>query len=167
MIGTSDPFDILMSQNFACGAIKESNLSPGKGHKFSDSRTIRGIKVTSSSPADVGNKFTVNYGPSPSVGKALTDNHTIGGIKDTGPSLDVRNKLTDSQTIDYIKASVEDEQDLGLVIGADGVGEDKGHKGDVKLVDGVVVGSIKVGRLVGGVVMGSIGVGRLVGGVVV
>ncbi|MBA0780518.1 hypothetical protein Gotri_004611 [Gossypium trilobum] len=96
-----------MSQNFACGAIKESNLSPGEGHKFSDSRTIRGIKVTSSSPADVGNKFTVKYGPSPSVGKALTDSHTIGGIKDTGPSLDVGNKLTDSQTVDDIKASVE------------------------------------------------------------
>ncbi|KAH1046102.1 hypothetical protein J1N35_036886 [Gossypium stocksii] len=55
----------------------------------------------------MGNKFTINYDPSPSVKKNLTDSHTIGGIKDTDPSPGVKNKLSDSQIVDDIKDSVK------------------------------------------------------------
>ncbi|KAL2455743.1 uncharacterized protein Fot_57326 [Forsythia ovata] len=75
------------------GGIKESGPSPGEGHKFTNAKTLGGIKESGPSPGE-GHKFTnaktlggvKDSGPSPGEGNKFTNAHTLGGVKESGPS---------------------------------------------------------------------------------
>lgn len=68
--------------------------SPGAGHKFTDAKTLGGIKDSGPSPSGDGHKFTnaktlggiKNSGPSPGEGNKFTNAYTHGGVKKSGPS---------------------------------------------------------------------------------
>ncbi|CAA2964772.1 precursor of CEP16-like [Olea europaea subsp. europaea] len=68
--------------------------SPGAGHKFTDAKTLGGIKDSGPSPPGDGHKFTnaktlggiKNSGPSPGEGNKFTNAYTHGVVKKSGPS---------------------------------------------------------------------------------
>ncbi|CAA3002734.1 Hypothetical predicted protein [Olea europaea subsp. europaea] len=85
------PLNCASIYNLSLNAVK-AGPSPGEGHKFTNVKTLGGIKMS---------------GPSPGEGQKFTNVKTLTGIKMSGPSLGDERKLSNAQTFGGNKKSGE------------------------------------------------------------
>ncbi|CAI9752882.1 unnamed protein product [Fraxinus pennsylvanica] len=77
------PLNGASNYNLSLNGVK-AGPSPGEGHKFTNAKTLGGIKDSGPSP--------------PGEGHGFNNAKTLGGIKDSGPSPGEGNKFTNANT---------------------------------------------------------------------